>query len=277
MEFTHFSKNGELRPIEEATIPLSSIEYAYGFGVYEAIRVSNGVIYFLNDHLERLCESATVIGLEHPFTVDCIQKSIFDLVAHTSATSYNIKILLIGGQTRETASLFVLCLNPLFTDKKLYRDGAHVITYPAERIFPHAKTLNMLQSYRAYATAKQQGAYDALLVNRNGTITEGTRTNFFCIRDHVIITPPEKDILLGVTRKALLHVAQNNGYTLEEKNITQEDCNDYDGAFISSTSSKIIPLRTINDQTLSVAPDALKKLMRLFDEFLATCNGTLIQ
>ncbi len=274
-EIRHFSKNGKILPIQEAVIPLSSIEYAYGFGVYEIIRVSSGIIYFLSDHLERLTESAKIIELDHQFSDIFIEKAVLDFISIIDTKSFNIKILLIGGSTANDAQLFVLCFNPLFSDKKLYRDGAGFITCNYERIFPHAKTLNMLSSYLSYRKAKNLGAYDALLIDRDGYITEGTRTNFFCLKDQTIYTPPEKDILLGVTRKAILKVALNNGYKVEEQNIRVVDLANYDGAFISSTSSKIIPIKSIDGQVLKSFPEALKKLMNLFNDFLAQCQGKL--
>ena len=275
MAFDYFSRNGEILLAEKATIPLSSIEYSYGFGVYETLRVSNCQIYFIKDHIERLIESARIIDLEHSFTETEIEENINQIIAKNDAESCNIKMLLIGAPNKEEAQLFIICLNPLFPDKKLYRDGATVTTYKYERVFPHAKTLNMLQSYLSYREAKKLGAYDALLINRDGYITEGTRTNFFCIRDQTIYTPPEKDILLGVTRKALLKVALDNGYKVVEKEIRVEDVAEYDGAFISSTSSKIIPIKNINEQALNPQSDTLKKLMGLFDDFLAKCEGKL--
>lgn len=275
MSFDYFSKNGKILPIEEASIPLSSIEYSYGFGVYETLRVSNQQIYFLKDHIERLMESAKIIGLGHTFTEKDIEENIGQIIAKNNAETCNLKMLLIGAPSKDEAQLFIICLNPLFPDKKLYRDGAILTTYEYERVFPHAKTLNMLQSYLAYRKAKELGAYDALLINRDGHITEGTRTNFFCIKDKTIYTPPEKDILLGVTRKAVLKVAIDNGYEVLEKDIKVDDVENYDGAFISSTSSKIIPIKSIDEKVLNPQPDALVELMDLFDEFLTKCEGKL--
>ena len=80
MDFKYFSQNGKILPIEQAVIPLNNIEYSYGFGVYENVRVSNGIIYFLEDHTNRLLESAKVIGLTHPFDAGFIKNSISDLI-----------------------------------------------------------------------------------------------------------------------------------------------------------------------------------------------------
>lgn len=275
MDWKYFSKNGELLPLTEASIPLSRIEYTYGFGVYESIRVTKGVVYFIDDHVQRLMESAQVIELEHSFDAEFVKKSIGELIEKNEAETCNLKILLIGGATKEKADLFILCLNPLFPDRKLYKEGADVVTAHFERVFPHAKTLNMLQSYLAYRKAKRAGAYDALLINRNSLVIEGTRTNFFGIRGKTLYTPNEAEILLGVTRKAILKVAKDNGYTLEEKDIPLTEVSQYEGAFVTSTSSKIVPIKSIDGEQLPQIPQTLKELMNAFDEFLSSCNGKL--
>ena len=277
MEFKHFSRNGEILPIDQATMALSCIEYAYGFGVYETIRVSSGQIFFLTEHVDRLIESANIIGLEHTFSEDSFRKSIADMVEHLGEETYNLKILLIGGADATHAQLFVLGSNPLFPDKKYYRAGADFIMVHYERVYPHAKTLNMLQSYMAYRKAKAAGAYDALLVDRDGHITEGTRTNFFCIKGRTIYTPRDENILLGVTRLAMLRVAMKSGFAVEERDIRPEELGSYDGAFITSTSSKIIPVRSVDGQVLYEKPaESLRELMQLFDIFLSECGGLML-
>ena len=267
MEFKYFSKDGEILPTEKAVVPLSSIEYQYGFGVYESVRVAGSTPRFLDDHLARLQESARAIGLEHSFSNSSIYGIVRELIEKNAVETCNLKILLIGGKSAAEASLYILCLNPLFPDKALYRDGVPCITYPYERLFPHAKTLNMLGSYLAYRASQRAGAYDALLVNRAGHITEGTRTNFFCMREKTIASSPEKAILPGVMRKKILEIAAKNGYVLEEKSIVLSDVVTYDGAFLTSTSSKILPIRSIDDTALRIPP-AMCELMRLFDAFL---------
>ena len=133
----------------------------------------------------------------------------------------------------------------------------------------------MLQSYMAYTKAKEVGAYDALLINRKGEIVEGTRTNFYCIKGKVIYSPPEEEILLGVTRKALLKVAKENGYTVEERNIHIDTLSEFEGAFLTSTSSKLMPIRAIGTHRFDEFPESLTALMRAFDEFLESSEGKM--
>ena len=282
MEFSYFSRNGKLLPIEEADISLSNIEYQYGFGVYETIRVSKRIPYFLSDHIERLLESARIIGLAHAFSADSVARASVELIEKNGADTCNIKLLLIGGPSTglragkvQGATLNILCFNPLFPEKKLYRDGVKTITVRHERDFPHAKTLNMLGSYLAYQKARSLNAYDALLVDRAGNIVEGTRTNFFCIRDRTLFSPPEEKILLGVTRKAVLKTAEQNGFRFEQQDINYTDISAYDGAFLTSTSSNILPIRSIDSTELGETPATLRELVAAFDHFIDRCKGEM--
>jgi branched-subunit amino acid aminotransferase/4-amino-4-deoxychorismate lyase len=268
MTYPYFSRGGEVLPLEQAVVPLGDIHYAYGFGVYETIRVLRGKSRFLKEHCARLMESANIIGLEHHFSPESVAKSAEALIKKNKAENCNLKVLLIGGSSPEQATLNILCLNPLFPDRKLYRQGVHTITKDLERPFPHAKTLNMLPSYLAHRDAKAASAYEALLVNRHGCITEGTSTNVFAIKDRVIFSPPESDILLGVTRDNVLKVAKQNGFTIKEQDLKLIDISRYDNLFLTSTPAKIMPIRSVDKHVWQeVSPD-LRELMQRFDNYL---------
>lgn len=268
--FPSFIHNGNIKPISEALIPVSCIEYTYGFGVYEALRVIEGIPTFIDDHIERLMLSAKVIDLEHPWTTDDIRKFLQLLTTTTQERAYNIKLLLIGGRRKEGAQIFAIPLAPHFPEKKLYRDGVAVCTYSYERLFPHAKTLNMLGSYLAYREAQKRGCYDALLRNRNGNITEGTRTNFFVLKGKEILMAPKEEVLEGVTMKHVLDVASAQQLKITECQITLDVITHCSGAFITSTSSKILPIKSIDAIQLPPVPNELRELMKGFDTFIET-------
>jgi branched-chain amino acid aminotransferase len=271
--FDYFSRNGRILPMEQAVIPVSNIEYSYGFGVYEAMKVRGGIVYFVDLHVERLFSSADVIGIAHSFTPEEIKKYIGDLLAKLAVDACNIKILLIGG--REPL-LFIIPLAPLFPDRKLYSHGAKTITVQYERPFPHAKALNMLPSYVAYKKAKESGCYDALLVNREGNILEGTRTNFFVIKGRALFTPPKEYVLEGVALRTVILAAQKNDYAVQEIDIPLTSLGNYDGAFLTSTSSKIMPISQIDNFAFPAITESLKELMHLYDAFLDESQGVLI-
>jgi branched-chain amino acid aminotransferase len=268
MAYTYFSRNGEILPAGRAVVPLDDIHYTYGFGVYETVRVLQGKSRFLTEHCQRLMESARIIGLEHSFSPEAVRQSAQALIKENKAENCNLKILLIGSATPKKATLNILCLNPLFPDRKLYKQGVRTITKELERPFPHAKTLNMLPSYLAYREAQAANAYEALLINRYGCITEGTGTNVFALQGHTIFSPPEADILLGVTRDNVLEVARQNGYTVKEKELKRIDIAQYDNLFLTSTSAKIMPIRSVDDDIWEEISPKLTELMQVFDKTL---------
>lgn len=267
MAYTYFSRNGEFLPVEQAVVPLGDIHYSYGFGVYETMRVHDGKTRFPEAHCERLMESAKTIGLEHNFSAETVMKAADELTAKNKAGNCNLKILLIGGSSPEGSTLYMLCLNPHYPDRKLYKDGVHTITKELERPFPHAKTLNMLPSYLAHREAKAAGAYDALLVNGRGCVTESTGANFFALKGRTIFSPPESEILLGVTRDNVLKIAKKNGFTIEERDLKLSGLKDYDSLFLTSTSAKIMPVTSVDNTTWEIST-GLKRLMQQFDNYL---------
>lgn len=266
MNYPFFSRNGEILPAGLAAVGLDNVAYSYGYGVYETIRVSKSKANFLDQHAERLMESARIIGLEHGFTNDQVANFVEDLVAKNKIEACNIKVLLVGGRTARDATLYVICLNPLFPDRKLYRTGVHTICYNYEREFPHAKSLNMLSSYLAYRDASKAGAYDALLISKKGNILEGTRTNFFALKDKTIYSPPSDQILLGVTRDNVLKVATKAGFTVVEQDLPLKEIQTYDSIFLTSTSTKIMPIKTIDKMSWELPNQNLSHLMQAFDQ-----------
>lgn len=246
-------------------VPLTNIAYSYGFGVYESLRVSNATPKFTDEHCARLMASAASIGLAHAYEPNEISRFITELIQANEVQSCNIKILLIGGETAADASLYIQCLAPRFVDRKLYKTGVHCTIAHFERLYPHAKTLNMLPSYLAYREAHATGAHDALLINHKGEITEGTRSNFFAVRGNKLFSPPESDVLLGVTRAHVLVFAQEQGFEVVEEPILFSDLQTYDGAFLTSTSAKIVPIRSIDEFKFGEICEQLRALTMAFN------------
>lgn len=269
MSYKYFSQNGQVLPAGRAVVPLDNVEFSYGFGVYETVRVVKEQALFLDEHCRRLMSSARIIGLEHDFDQSFVERAVNQLVEANQADTCNLKILLIGAPSADRATLNILCLNPLFPDRKLYKDGAHCVTYRHERPFPGAKTLNMLPSYLAYREAKAANAYDALLINQKDCVTEGTRTNFFAIKGKTLTSPKADDILEGVTRAHVISTAEKSGFKVIEQDIKLADIADYDSAFLTGTPIKILPIRSVDKHAWPEIPPALRTLMAAFDQHLA--------
>ncbi|MFW5704171.1 MAG: aminotransferase class IV [Patescibacteria group bacterium] len=262
----YFYKNNRLLPNNQAQIVIEDIAYMYGFGVYETMKVRKGVLYFVEQHVERFLFSAQMIELEHQYTSEQIIEAIRLVVSKNQLDAANIKMLLVGGEKSSDAELLIIPLAPLFPDRKLYQKGANVISAAYERYLPQAKTLNMLPSYLLYRNASRVGAYDCLLVNRDGAITEGTRTNFYILHGRTIVTAPVTHVVEGVSRKVLCSLALSKGYQIDERLIPYDESLNADGAFVSSTSTKILPISQIDNHTLPEIPLFLRTLMKEYDE-----------
>jgi len=269
-QFTFFSRNGTILPITEASVSLLSVEYSYGYGVYETLKVRNSILYFIDQHLERLQHSATTLGIPLPFPTNEIKVFIQNLIESLQVDACNIKLLLIGGNE---PILNIFATAPLYPDKKLYKQGAKLLSYTYERLFPTAKTLNMLPSYIAYKKAKENSCYDALLIDENGIMLEGTRTNFCMMKGTTIFKAPQHRILGGVTFLTLAHVADKAGFSIIEKEISIHDLSSYDGAFITSTSTKIMPIKQIDSFAYPQISPSIQLLMKSYEEFLDLSKG----
>src|SRR5690606_6278784 len=126
----------------------------------------------------------------------------------------NLKMLLYGGNSTEDAQLIILASAPYYPNRKWYNEGVKLISFEYERWMPQAKTLNMLPSYFYYKEAKRQDAYDALLLDRQGNMLEGTRTNVFFIKDRTIVSPPKEVILEGVTLMSLEKIIASTNFDI---------------------------------------------------------------
>ena len=261
----YFSLNGKLLPVSEAKVSVDSVEFVYGYGVYETLKVRNGVLYFPELHAERLLSSAKVIGIEVSYSAEEIIAFIRTLAASVGQDSFNVKMLLMGKE--KGSDLYVMALNPYYVTEKEYRDGVKVVTYSGERQFVEAKTLNMLMSYLAYKKAKEEGAYDALLVDREGFVCEGTRTNLFFTDGKKLFTPPLTDVLNGVTRITLFDALQVKGIVVEERRLPLRELGKYKGYFLTSTSSKVLPVSRIDGKMFEIPP-IVKDVMRIYEEYL---------
>jgi branched-chain amino acid aminotransferase len=264
---TFASVDAALVPTEEATVPVDDIDFAYGYGVYETLKVRKGVLFHADRHEERLFFSATAIGMEHPWRPGQVVDAVVELVRANGVAECNIKVLLIGPR------LYIMALPPLYPKRSDLKTGGRAITFEGERFYPQAKSLSMLVSTIAFRKAKEAGAYDALLVNRNGEVTEGTRANLFATDGRGVYTPPAYQVLAGVTKLTVSQVIRDLGIPLEERVLPAEGLGAWKGLFLTSTSTKVMPLSRVDDSEYDV-PSVVAEIRRAYDAYLAEYAAT---
>lgn len=265
---THVSRNGTVIPAVEARMGIDHLELTHGFGVHETLRCIDGRVYFVDDHAERLCASARCIGLGHPFTEQHIVQWLLSFAQHVDHSTFLLKVRLVGAAHKEDAQLFIYAVDLPCMDEEVYRLGVSLIAREGERIYPTAKTFCMLQSYIVYREAKLKHAQDCLLINRRGEITEGTRTNFFAVKNGELYSAPSEDILSGITRKQVLATAKRMGMSVREEPIHLEALSTYDGFFITSTSINMLPVTRI-DELIKPVPEVVEHLRNAYDAYLS--------
>ena len=128
-----------------------------------------------------------------------------------------------------------------------YENGVKAELYFGERFLPTAKTSNLLMSYIALEEAKSKGAFEALLVNREGVITEGTRSNFYAVLGNKVYTAPDELVLGGITRMSVVKAIEKLGMETVYSAVKYDELKFFDSVFISSTSMAALPLSTVGN------------------------------
>ncbi|MCK5591267.1 MAG: aminotransferase class IV, partial [Candidatus Pacebacteria bacterium] len=203
--------NGNIIEEKDANVSIADKGYFFDFAVYSSMKVIQGKIFFPDYHVVRLFESAKLIGLEHNFSEKEVLNWLNKLVEINKTKDSLLRAVLIGDPDNNKAKLFIFPISGLtYYPSKLYKHGAKVITYHGERLIPQSKTKNMLMGFMALREAKNKSAIEALLIDNLGNIREGTRTNFFAIKDKTIFTAPDNEVLEGITRKIILEISKKD-------------------------------------------------------------------
>ena len=267
MEAKFVIKNGELIEKDKACISVYNKALFFDFSVYSNIKVIQGKMFLPELEIEKLFESAKIIGIEHNFTKQEIIEWARELIRENNLKDALIRVLLIGQEKETEPILFLFPVGLTFYPNKFYNKGVKLISFEGERLFPRAKTKDLLLGYIAYREAAKQGAIDALLIDRDKNIREGTRSSFFAIKDGTLIAPPKKKVLEGVTRKIILEIAKKI-MNVKEEDIPLDKIKEYDECFITGTTLNVMPVKQINDIVLREdVGEKIKELQRLFKEY----------
>lgn len=259
----HIIRNGRLAAPAAASFTLDDVDATYGYGCYETLKIRNGVLYFPEFHEERLLRSASILGIATDIRKGQVVEALGLLARENEAGDCNIKVMLMGHEDRP-ADWYAFMIPPLVAPAAAYVDGASCLLYRGERHFPQAKSLSMLLSTVAYREAARLACWDALLVNKLGQITEGTRTNVFYARrgeTDVVYTTPAADVLEGITRRTLILALAEAGIRTVERPLSVDAA--LGGGYclaVTSTSSRVIPVGSLIRQSGAAAGDGLERV-----------------
>jgi branched-chain amino acid aminotransferase len=230
--------------------------------IYEVLRVINGKPIFLENHFKRMENSFKLIEQEVELTYEEICNKIYALIKKENKLEGNIKI------TYEVYSkqLKIFFIEHSYPSKEMYENGVKTILYFGERDNPNAKIVNENFREKVNKEIKENNAYEAILVDSDGYITEGSRSNIFMIKGNKLLTSPVKAVLPGITRGEVIALAERLKIEVEEIEYKYLDINKLDGMFISGTSPKVLPIKQVNDISLNVNNAIIKRLMQEYDD-----------
>jgi len=267
--------NQEIKPAAEATVSVFDHGLLYGDGIFEGLRFYHGRTFMLEAHLQRLESSARAIGLELPYSLQQISVAIEHLIeAYPGDTGY-LRLVVTRGEgslgidPRKCARpvLFIIAdeLSVMDVDDNSQGIRLHIAQtrrLPAQCLDPQIKSLNYLNNILARIEANQAGMDEALMLNLDGYVSEGSVDNIFIITGGVLKTPPLGDgLLAGVTRAVIIEVAGRAGIPCEETSLTPQDLAQAEECFLTGTGAELIPVKQIGEQLLESPDVALTPLL----------------
>lgn len=266
------SHNGRLIAPSDAHISVFNPVIFGAFGVYESIQLYRGVIFRLDDHLQRLADSAAAIDLDLPAGLDAIARWTQEAIAANGCRDALIRMFALGPTPGHAPEIFIWPEMPRALPPEMYQQGVGAVTFQGERALPHAKSLNTLVNHLARMSALKAGEHEGLLVDRHLCVTEGSTSNLFVVQDGVLLTAPEEDVLAGVTQLELLKLARAMGLPVLQQSLPLAGRMHWDEAFLTSTSRHVLPLVRIDGQTIGdgrPGPLTLRLLEAFEARFLA--------
>lgn len=234
--------------------------------IYEVLRVKKGVILFKQDHLDRIKNSAKMLGFELEKSTQEMSEEMEHLVEITGATNHNIKVV-CNDFDKDHQSFLYYITGGSYNIEEVPKDGAKAIIFKAERHTPNIKTINTSQRDLINEELKKQNALEALLEDENGDITEGSRSNMFFVKENKLYTAPSKKVLLGITRSKVMKICDELGIEVIESDINKSELENVDGIFMSTTPIGVLPILSVGEIKLnSLDNEIIKKVVNGYEE-----------
>jgi branched-chain amino acid aminotransferase len=281
--------NGELVAWEDAKVHVLTHGLHYGTGVFEgerAYETALGTAIFRHrEHLDRLFKSAELYYMPIPYTLEELRTATHELIAANGLTECYIRPIAFRGYGQ-------MGINPLEAPVEvsiavwpwgayLGEDGksrgirAKVSSWrriPHDSLIPHSKACGQyLNSALAKIEATKAGYQEAILLDAQGFVSEGSGENIYAVRDGQILTPPQTaSILDGINRRSVLRIARDLGIEVVERNLARAELYLADEVFLSGTAAELCPVREIDDHTIGTGEPGpiTREIQRVFDDAL---------
>ena len=260
--------NGRQLPESEATVPVMDHGLLYGDGVFEGIRFYHRHAFRLTAHLQRLADSAAAIRLTLPYSRNRLMQAVNELVSAFPEENGYLRLIITRGSgpmgldpsACMAPNTILIATRLEMVHPNLRREGISLIIASTRRLSadgldPRIKSLNYLNHLMARMEATQAGAQEAVLLNSQGRVAEGSVENLFIVRDDHLITPRPVDCALaGITRGIILELAKNLKLSVQEAPLTPYDLYTADECFLTGTGAELIPVHEVDGRLLKHCP-----------------------
>ena len=291
-ELKYIWKNGSYERWEDTSIHILSHTVHYGTGVFEGVRAyetkAGAAIFRLNDHTERLFDAASKIGIKIPYSIEelnQVQKDIF--LKNNLLEGYLRPIVFLGSESlglrAKDLSVNVAVAAwewPSYMSPEAKKNGVAIIKSSFEQYSnPLHSGYKIIGTYinstMALREAIEKGADEALLLDKNGFISEGSGENIFLVNEKTISTPKTDHCLNGITRQSVIQIAQDLGFDVNERDITYDELVASDEVFFSGTAVEITPISKIDETIIgsgSIGP-VTEKLQTSYTDIVSGRNA----
>ena len=283
--------DGEFVEKEDAKISVFDHGLLYGDGIFEGIRVYRKCVYRLQEHLERLWHSAKDILLEIPMSPKEMEEAVCESCRQNGIVDGYIRLLVTRGKgdlglspnSCPNPSVIIIADTIRLYPEDHYTEGLSIVTVPTRRSGPAAlnpaiKSLNYLNNILAKMEAAQSGALEAIMLNDQGYVAECTGDNIFIVHKGRMYTPDVSNgALRGITRGAVIELAESEGIPIKECNLTRHEIWNADECFLTGTAAELIPVVKLDGRVIGSGKpgEVTKKLHLAFHEEVCT-RGALL-
>ena len=278
--------NGEFVTKENAKISVYDHGFLYGDGIFEGIRIYNGNIFKCKEHLDRLYDSAKSIMLDIPLNYEEMQSALIESVRRNELANGYIRLVVSRGpgdlgldpRRSPKANVIIIVEQLAIYSEEAYIEGLKIVSVSTRRNIPDAlnpkiKSLNYLNNILVKIQANLAGVGEALMLNAQGYVAEGSGDNIFIVKHGVIITPPcYIGALEGITRECIMGIARREGYTVKEEPFTLHDVYVADEVFLTGTAAEVIAVREVDARIIGkgkagpITTHLLKEFRKIVDQ-----------
>lgn len=257
--------NGQISDERDAVVSVFDHGFLYGEGVYETLRTYDRQLFLFDRHVRRLRRSASMIALDLTFTDDQLLAAVTETMerARFSGEAY-ARVLVTRGvgeltydpQATPAPTLVIIVKPQVDPPASVYRDGVGVAIVDIVRnhpgsVNPKIKSNNLMNNALAMQEALRRGAFEGVMRNYRGELTECTTANLFIVKNGVVMTPPiDAGLLPGITREFIFEIGEMNGISVREAVLRDDDLYGADEAFLTSTTREAVPIVTVDGRAI---------------------------